>query len=264
MKLKDLESRIKKVVHQMPFDLCKLNWRGYYLLFIMNLSLATTIFSCRDFPKSGFYKLDKVIINQKKVDTIIIYINKPAEVLDFNFTDRESITNYALDGAILNNTTIEFKFCKDIKSDGLPKVFLTNDLEEDKVDLKIDITDSDLNYYGTELATVDEDDITKYTHGLEKYLNESIREHKKSETPIEPADESSEEITYGKKRARTDGSESEQESKRLKNEADCNTLKLGKYKIHDQNDDQKEVNIVIIGSDSKRKKKVSRFRGFLK
>ena len=185
----------------------------YLLLFMVNLSVAITIFTCKDFRYPGIYELDKATINEREGYEIKISVTRPPKELNYNFTDEEDSINYALEGTInfkymdeedfteydhedeSKNNQIKFEYCTEKKSVGIPKVFFTNELEKDMVSFKIDITNSDLSNY--------------------------IQARKTSKISIEkPYGDSSKKEPYGKKRVSSYESDGNQESKHTENKSD--------------------------------------------
>ena len=222
----------------------------YLLLFVTNLSLAITIFSCSDFSMPGNYRLDKAIINDKEVFNVEIDITTPAKNLTIEPTDYGLRSDYVLEGTILTNQ-IQFKYCTDLKSEEFPKIFLTNDLKQDKVSSTIDITASEIITYKPPTVSLPEElnTIDTYESGKVPMLNRDITKNNISLIPVGPPVNHSEDKKHGTKRKCSDGSDSNRESKHHKNESypdkiDCYKLKPGRYKLHDRED----LNILIISS----------------
>ena len=226
------------------------NLYRYLLLFVTNLSLAITIFSCSDFSKQGGYILNKAIINDKDVFNVEIDITTPAKNLTIEPTDYGLRSDYVLEGTIVTNQ-IKFKYCIDLKSEGIPEIFLTNDLVQVNVSSKIDITGSEIITYNPPTVSLPEEfnTIDTYKSGKVPMLDRDITKNNISVIPVGSPVNHSEDKKHGTKRKWSDGYDSNRESKHHKNDShhdiiDCSTLKPGRYKLHDEED----VNIVIISS----------------
>ena len=226
------------------------NLYRYLLLFITNLSLAITIFSCSDFSEPGGYLLNNAIINDDHVSNIEINITAPAKILATEPTDDGIRSDYVLEGTIVTNQ-IKFKYCIDLKSVGIPEIFLTNDLVQVNVSSKINITDSEIITYNPPTVSLPEEfnTIDTYESGKVPMLDRDITKNNISAIPMGSSVHYGEDEKHGTKREWSDGSYSNRESKHHKNDAhpdiiDCSTLKPGRYKIQDKED----VNIVIISS----------------